>query len=153
NAGLDPDNLAQSDPSRMNFGTDAKKPWKDIWGCGQGISAIKKVVPTAELVQRLVREYEEARQRYTLSARAALSIGCAAWQGMIRCARGDPGRASVQRLDHVFHGFPGITEHHHGLVHVEQFVVQPGIARCHRALVHNDAAGAMDLQDGHASDG
>jgi len=71
NAGLDPDNLAQSDPSRMNFGADAKKPWKDIWGCGQGISAIKKVVPTAELVQRLVDEYEEARQRYTLAARAA----------------------------------------------------------------------------------
>src|SRR5690606_22740919 len=63
NAGLDPDNLAQSDPSRMNFGADAKKPWKDIWGCGQGISAIKRVVPTAELVQRLVDEYEEARQR------------------------------------------------------------------------------------------
>lgn len=71
NAGLDPDNLAQSDPSRMNFGTDAKKPWKDIWGCGQGISAIKKIVPAAELVQRLVDEYEEARKRYTLSARAA----------------------------------------------------------------------------------
>lgn len=71
NAGLDPDNLAQSDPSRMNFGADAKKPWKDIWGCGQGISALKKIVPTAELVQRLVDEYEEARKRYTLSARAA----------------------------------------------------------------------------------
>jgi nitronate monooxygenase len=71
NAGLDPDNLEQSDPSRMNFGTDAKKPWKDIWGCGQGISAIKKVVPAAELVQRLVREYDQARQRYTQSARAA----------------------------------------------------------------------------------
>lgn len=71
NAGLDPENLAQSDPSRMNFGADAKKPWKDIWGCGQGISALKGIVPTAELVQRLVDEYEEARKRYTLSARAA----------------------------------------------------------------------------------
>jgi nitronate monooxygenase len=71
NAGLDPENLAQSDPSRMNFGSDAKKPWKDIWGCGQGIAALKKIVPTAELVQRLVDEYEEARRRYTLSARAA----------------------------------------------------------------------------------
>ncbi len=71
NAGLDPDNLAQSDPSKMNFGGDAKKAWKDIWGCGQGIGAIKKVVPTRELVQRLVREYEDARQRYSVSARAA----------------------------------------------------------------------------------
>jgi len=71
NAGLDPENLAQSDPSRMNFGADAKKPWKDIWGCGQGIGALKKIVPTAELVQRLVDEYEDARQRYTLAARAA----------------------------------------------------------------------------------
>ena len=57
-AGLDPDNLPESDPSKMNFGGDAKKAWKDIWGCGQGIGAIKAVVPAAELVARLAREYE-----------------------------------------------------------------------------------------------
>ena len=53
-AGLDPDNLPESDPSKMNFGGDgAKKAWKDIWGCGQGIGAVKAVVPAAELVARL----------------------------------------------------------------------------------------------------
>jgi len=65
NAGLDPDNLGHSDPSKMSFGSDygAKKAWKDIWGCGQGIGAVKKVVPVAELVARLKREYEQARRR------------------------------------------------------------------------------------------
>ena len=62
-AGLDLDALPASDPSAMNFGTDRKKPWKDIWGCGQGIAAIDGVVPTAELVARLQREYRSARQR------------------------------------------------------------------------------------------
>ena len=65
-AGLDPDNLPESDPSKMNFGGDAKKAWKDIWGCGQGIGAIDKVVPTAELVARLKREYAAARSRIGL---------------------------------------------------------------------------------------
>ena len=65
NAGLDPDNLEHSDPSKMSFGSDygAKKAWKDIWGCGQGIGAVKQVVPVAELVARLKREYAQARQR------------------------------------------------------------------------------------------
>jgi nitronate monooxygenase len=61
NAGLDPDALPESDPSKMSFAGDAKKAWKDIWGCGQGIGAIKSVVPAAELVARLAREYESAR--------------------------------------------------------------------------------------------
>lgn len=65
-AGLDPDNLPESDPSAMNFAsggnTDAKA-WKDIWGCGQGIGAIDKVQPTADFVAKLVREYNEARER------------------------------------------------------------------------------------------
>jgi nitronate monooxygenase len=62
-AGLDPDHLPQSDPSAMNFGDHAQKAWKDIWGCGQGIGAIKQVVPTAELVERLAREYQAAWAR------------------------------------------------------------------------------------------
>ncbi|MGR6776730.1 NAD(P)H-dependent flavin oxidoreductase [Sphaerotilus sulfidivorans] len=62
-AGLDPDHLPESDPSAMNFGGDAKKAWKDIWGCGQGIGAINAVVPAAERVARLRREYEAARAR------------------------------------------------------------------------------------------
>ena len=62
-AGLDPDNLPESDPSKMNFGGDAKKAWKDIWGCGQGIGAVSKVQPAGEFVAQLRREYEAARQR------------------------------------------------------------------------------------------
>ncbi|MDE1947422.1 MAG: nitronate monooxygenase, partial [Burkholderiales bacterium] len=62
-AGLDPDHLPESDPSKMNFGGDAKKAWKDIWGCGQGIGAVRAVVPAGELVARLKREYEAARAR------------------------------------------------------------------------------------------
>ncbi len=64
-AGLDPENLPESDPSHMNFGGDAKKAWKDIWGCGQGIGAVKAVVPAADLVARLKREYQEAKSRIT----------------------------------------------------------------------------------------
>ena len=67
NAGLDPENLPESDASKMNFGGDAKKAWKDIWGCGQGIGAVKSVLPTADLVARLQREYEEARARLNLA--------------------------------------------------------------------------------------
>jgi nitronate monooxygenase len=64
-AGLDPAHLPESDPSAMNFGGDAQKAWKDIWGCGQGIGAVKAVVPAAELVARLKREYQEAKLRIT----------------------------------------------------------------------------------------
>ena len=67
-AGLDPEHLPESDPSKMNFGGDAKKAWKDIWGCGQGIGAIDKVVPAGELVARLRTEYQAARGRLALSA-------------------------------------------------------------------------------------
>jgi nitronate monooxygenase len=66
NAGMDPDNLPQSDPSKMNFatgeGANAAKAWKDIWGCGQGIGAVNEIVPARALVQRLEREYLAARQ-------------------------------------------------------------------------------------------
>ena len=66
NAGFDPDNLPTSDPSKMDFGPEGmekKKAWKDIWGCGQGISAIKDVISTEGLVGRLKNEYEEARDK------------------------------------------------------------------------------------------
>ena len=65
-AGMDPDNLPESDPSKMNFGGDAKKAWKDIWGCGQGIGAVNAVTSTAELVAKLRTEYEAARARLKL---------------------------------------------------------------------------------------
>ena len=63
NAGLDPEALPESDPSKMNFGGNSTKAWKDIWGCGQGIGAIKSVLPAAELIARLKREYASASQR------------------------------------------------------------------------------------------
>jgi len=65
-AGLDPDHLPESDPSKMSFDENAKKAWKDIWGSGQGIGAIKAVVTAAELVARLKREYQQARERLGL---------------------------------------------------------------------------------------
>jgi len=65
-AGLDPENLPESDPSKMNFGGDAKKAWKDIWGCGQGIGAIQSVQSTADLVAQFKAQYQAARARLAL---------------------------------------------------------------------------------------
>jgi nitronate monooxygenase len=75
-AGMDPDNLPTSDPSAMNFGSGGNteaKAWKDIWGCGQGIGAVKQVLPAAALVARLRREYDAARARLGLAAPAAIA--------------------------------------------------------------------------------
>jgi nitronate monooxygenase len=66
NAGLDPANLPQSDPSKMSFGSGGNAPakaWRDIWGSGQGIGAVEAVVPASELVARLTREYAAAKAR------------------------------------------------------------------------------------------
>ena len=63
-AGLDPDNLPHADPSKMNFasgGNQGAKAWKDIWGCGQGIGAVKDILSAGELVARLAAEYEAAK--------------------------------------------------------------------------------------------
>jgi nitronate monooxygenase len=62
-AGLDPEHLPTSDPSKMDFGGDKKRAWKDIWGSGQGIGAIDRVVPAAEFIDRLAREYAAAKRR------------------------------------------------------------------------------------------
>lgn len=65
-AGMDPDNLPESDPSKMNFGSGGntdKKAWKDIWGCGQGIGAVKAVQGAGELIERLGKEYDAAYAR------------------------------------------------------------------------------------------
>ena len=64
-AGLDPDNLEAGDPSKMNFGSGTTKAWKDIWGAGQGIGAVREVLPAAQLIARLKREYDEAKSRIT----------------------------------------------------------------------------------------
>lgn len=61
NAGMDPENLPESDPSKMDFSGDKSKAWKDIWGCGQGIGAITKVQSTADLVAQLKREFTQAK--------------------------------------------------------------------------------------------
>lgn len=63
-AGMDPNDLPHSDPSKMNFGSGGNqksKAWRDIWGCGQGIGAVKSVPTVAELVGRLSDEYERAK--------------------------------------------------------------------------------------------
>jgi nitronate monooxygenase len=67
-AGLDPDKLPEADPSKMDFeaATTGVKAWKDIWGSGQGIGAVKSIQPVAALVDRLEVEYRQARARLAL---------------------------------------------------------------------------------------
>lgn len=61
-AGLDPENLPVSDPSKMNFSSDRPaKAWKDIWGSGQGVGAVKKIEPAGVMIDRLEREYRAAK--------------------------------------------------------------------------------------------
>jgi len=63
-SGLDPDNLPESDPTKMNFGSGGnmgKKAWKDIWGSGQGIGAIERIEPVSTFVDRLASEYLRAK--------------------------------------------------------------------------------------------
>jgi len=65
-AGMDPDNLPESDPSKMNFGSGGNsdaKAWKDIWGCGQGIGAVKAVLSAQELVDKIEAQYNTAKSR------------------------------------------------------------------------------------------
>lgn len=64
-AGMDPDHLERSDPSNMDFGKEKPKSWSSIWGSGQGIGAVKQVVPAAQLVDRLAAEYFAAADRLT----------------------------------------------------------------------------------------
>ncbi|MDG2522971.1 nitronate monooxygenase family protein [Caulobacter segnis] len=75
-AGLDPANLPVSDPSAMNFGSggnSAKKAWKDIWGAGQGVGAVKDVLSAGDLIARMSAEYEAAKAE--LAAKTALTGG------------------------------------------------------------------------------
>ena len=81
-AGLDPDNLPQSDPSKMNFGSGGNqeaKAWRDIWGCGQGIGAVKDIPTAGQMVDRLSAEYEAAKAAlaektsFTAGAKMALA--------------------------------------------------------------------------------
>ena len=75
-AGMDPNDLPQSDASKMNFGSGGNqksKAWRDIWGCGQGIGAVKHVPTAAELVGRLSGEYEAAKTQ--LATKTSLTAG------------------------------------------------------------------------------
>jgi nitronate monooxygenase len=75
-AGLDPANLPVSDASAMNFGSGGNskaKAWRDIWGCGQGIGAVKEIPSAADLVARLSAEYEQAKAE--LAAKTAFTAG------------------------------------------------------------------------------
>ncbi len=74
NAGLDPLQLPASDPTKMNFGSGREKEvkaWRDIWGAGQGLRAVKSVVPAREYIERLAREYAAARAAVAQPAWAA----------------------------------------------------------------------------------
>lgn len=71
-AGMDPDNLPKGDISTMNFGSGGNteaKAWKDIWGSGQGIGAVKQVQSVADMVGRLEREYRAAKERLDVAYR------------------------------------------------------------------------------------
>ncbi|MAS11892.1 MAG: nitronate monooxygenase [Nitratireductor sp.] len=62
-AGMDPDNLPEADPSKMNFASADAKAWRDIWGSGQGIGAVSEITSAGALVDRLAAEYAEAKDR------------------------------------------------------------------------------------------
>ncbi|WP_367716243.1 nitronate monooxygenase family protein [Nitratireductor sp. GISD-1A_MAKvit] len=65
-AGMDPDNLPEADPSKMNFASADAKAWRDIWGSGQGVGAVSEITSSAALVDRLAAEYEAAKERLCL---------------------------------------------------------------------------------------
>lgn len=67
-AGLDPENLPESDKSKMSFNSGTAKAWRDIWGAGQGVGLMDDVPTTAEMVERLKSEYNAARARLGLPA-------------------------------------------------------------------------------------
>ncbi|MEC9243305.1 MAG: nitronate monooxygenase family protein, partial [Pseudomonadota bacterium] len=62
-AGMDPDNLPEADPSKMNFASADAKAWRDIWGSGQGVGAVGEITGAEALVDRLADEYAAARKR------------------------------------------------------------------------------------------
>ena len=66
--GLDPDALPAADKSAMKYGSEHVRPWKDIWGAGQGVGTIADAPPAAEVIARLKAEYAAARTRLTAVA-------------------------------------------------------------------------------------
>lgn len=66
--GMDPDKLPVADPTKMDFdaAVSGPKAWKEIWGAGQGVGAIKAVGSVEDLVSRMEREYDETRRRLAI---------------------------------------------------------------------------------------
>lgn len=62
-SGLNPENLTEEEKLATNFGSTRVKPWKDIWGAGQGVGSIDSVESTADIVNNMKQEYNAARQR------------------------------------------------------------------------------------------
>ena len=63
-SGLDPDALAAGNLDTMKFGSEGSskaKAWRDIWGSGQGVGAVDRIMPAAELIARLAQEYATAK--------------------------------------------------------------------------------------------
>jgi nitronate monooxygenase len=76
-AGLDPDGLPESDPSTMNFGSGSNakaKAWRDVWGAGQGIGAVKQILPATKLIERLRHEYDQAQSRLAFPESSLRSV-------------------------------------------------------------------------------
>ncbi|MDZ7769292.1 MAG: nitronate monooxygenase family protein [Woeseiaceae bacterium] len=70
NAGLDPDDLPEGNPQKMNFGSGGNtraKAWRDIWGAGQGVGSVHDIPPAGELVLRMEREYQDTRKELCMS--------------------------------------------------------------------------------------
>lgn len=67
-AGLDPENLPLADKTSMNFGSTRVKPWRDIWGAGQGVGNIREILPVAQIVERLKQEYRAALEALSRAA-------------------------------------------------------------------------------------
>jgi nitronate monooxygenase len=62
-SGLNPEELPVRDKDAMTFGSNRVKPWKDVWGAGQGVGTIDEILPTAEVVARLAADYEATKRR------------------------------------------------------------------------------------------
>lgn len=70
-AGLDPDQLDKAGSAGTNFGTTRSKPWRDIWGAGQGVGAIEQILAVEDIVENLKREYHQARKSLAIESEGA----------------------------------------------------------------------------------
>lgn len=58
---IDPTSLKPRETVDLSHMVDVKA-WRDIWSAGHGVTTIKSIEPTAVIVERLVNEYEEAKE-------------------------------------------------------------------------------------------